>query len=221
MGFQDEFTKNAEANIKAFQERRASKTIVTPCSDCYHAFKRQYAKLGHRTSRCCTRSNTSTGSSAQGKLTFTKTLPMTVTYHDPCHLGRLGEPYVAWNGQGEEDPQPGAYLGAPAPPLQRRLRHLRRAPRRHSARIPGVELVEMERIREYSWCCGAGGGCSDTSPEFSAWTASERITEANATGAEALVTACPWCESNFRDATDENGKKIDVLDIIELVEKAL
>ena len=23
---------------------------------------------------------------------------MTVTYHDPCHLGRLGEPYVPWKG---------------------------------------------------------------------------------------------------------------------------
>jgi Fe-S oxidoreductase len=79
----------------------------------------------------------------------------------------------------------------------------------------------MERIREYTWCCGAGGGCSETYPEFSNWTAGERIAEANATGAEALVTACPWCESNFKGAVDENGKKIKVLDIIELVERAL
>jgi Fe-S oxidoreductase len=78
----------------------------------------------------------------------------------------------------------------------------------------------MERIREYSWCCGAGGGCGETSPEFSSWTASERVTEANATGAAALVTACPWCEANFRDVKDENGKTIEVLDIVELVEMA-
>ena len=63
---------------------------------------------------------------------------------------------------------------------------------------PGLKLVEMERIREYSWCCGAGGGCSETYTELSRWTASERVTEANATGAEAIVTACPWCEANFR-----------------------
>jgi Fe-S oxidoreductase len=79
----------------------------------------------------------------------------------------------------------------------------------------------MERIREYSWCCGAGGGCSDTNPDFSNWTAGERISEANSTGAEALVTACPWCESNFKQAVDENGKKIQVFDVIELVQRAL
>ncbi len=36
----------------------------------------------------------------------------------------------------------------------------------------------MERIRESSWCCGAGGGCREAMPEYSAWTAGERIEEA-------------------------------------------
>ena len=45
MGFYDEFTSRANSNIKAF-EKAGVKTIVTPCSDCYHAFKRQYARLG-------------------------------------------------------------------------------------------------------------------------------------------------------------------------------
>jgi len=82
-------------------------------------------------------------------------------------------------------------------------------------------LVEMERIREYSWCCGAGGGCSDAYPEFSAWTAGERITEAAATGAEAIVTACAWCEHNFLDSIKATGQKMKVLDIIELVQQAI
>jgi Fe-S oxidoreductase len=63
-----------------------------------------------------------------------------------------------------------------------------------------VELVEMERCREAAWCCGAGGGVREAYPEFSAWTASERVEEARATGADAIVTACPWCERNFLDA---------------------
>jgi hypothetical protein len=35
------------------------------------------------------------------------------------------------------------------------------------------------------------------------------------------VTACGWCEANFRDAQDEHGRKITVLDITDLVERAL
>src|SRR5690606_6484421 len=73
-------------------------------------------------------------------------------------------------------------------------------PREVIRAIPGVELVEMERIREYSWCCGAGGGVREAYPEEASWTATERLDEALATGADALVTACPWCERQFMDA---------------------
>ena len=145
---------------------------------------------------------------------------MTVTYHDPCHLGRLGEPYVAWNGK-EKKILKQIHTWEPRRPRYNGAYGIYDAPRNVLKSIPGVNLVEMERIREYSWCCGAGGGCSQTSPEFSSWTASERVSEANATGAQALVSACPWCESNFRGAVDERGKGIEVFDVIELVEKAL
>ncbi len=79
----------------------------------------------------------------------------------------------------------------------------------------------MERRREYALCCGAGANVQITNPEMSQATANERVTEANTTGADALVTACPWCEANFKNAVDENGKKIDVIDIIDLVARAL
>ena len=58
-------------------------------------------------------------------------------------------------------------------------------------------------------------------PEYSAWTAGERIEEAVATGAEALVTACGWCERNFLDSTNATGEQIAVVDILALVERAL
>ena len=35
----------------------------------------------------------------EGKIKFTKKVPLKVTYHDPCHLGRQGEPYVPWEGK--------------------------------------------------------------------------------------------------------------------------
>ena len=58
-------------------------------------------------------------------------------------------------------------------------------------------------------------------PEYSAWTAGERIEEAVATGAEALVTACGWCERNFLDSTNASGEQIAVVDILALVERGL
>jgi Fe-S oxidoreductase len=36
-------------------------------------------------------------------------------------------------------------------------------------------------------------------------------------GAEALVSACPWCKSNFAQAVKEGGDKIKVMDISELI----
>ncbi len=87
--------------------------------------------------------------------------------------------------------------------------------------IPGLKLVEMHRIKEYAWCCGAGGGVIDAYPDFALWTATERLKEATSVGAEAIVSACPWCKRNFLDAARQAGNEIAVYDIVELVEKAV
>jgi Fe-S oxidoreductase len=78
----------------------------------------------------------------------------------------------------------------------------------------------MHRIREYAWCCGAGGGVKEAYPEFATWTAAKRLKEAEAVGAEALVSACPWCIRNFADAAAETGEQIGTYDVIELVQQA-
>jgi Fe-S oxidoreductase len=77
----------------------------------------------------------------------------------------------------------------------------------------------MERIREASWCCGAGGAVQAAYPEFSAWTAGERVEEAKSTGADVIATACPGCEKNFSDALAEDGT-MKVVDVLELVQQA-
>ncbi len=218
MGFREEYAKAAQSNIKALEKSGAT-IMVTPCSDCYHTFKRQYPKLGLKMKVLHTVEYLEI-LIKEGKLKLKKPVPMTVTYHDPCHLGRLGEEYVPWDGK-EKKIMNQVHTWEPRRPRYNGAHGIYDAPRNVIQSVPGVKLVEMERIREYSWCCGAGGGCSETYPEFSAWTAGERITEANTTGADALVTACPWCESNFSNAVDENGKKIKVLDIIELVQQAI
>ncbi|MBQ4369519.1 MAG: (Fe-S)-binding protein, partial [Oscillospiraceae bacterium] len=80
----------------------------------------------------------------------------------------------------------------------------------------GANLLEMERIREYSWCCGAGGGCSEVDVKLSDFAANERIEEAKASGAACLITACPWCRTNFKKAGG-----MEVKDILDLACEAL
>lgn len=218
MGFENDYEQQAKANMEVFAKSGVS-VIVTPCSDCYHAFKRQYTKMGldikvmHLVEYLDELIQ-------DEKLVMKNRVPMTVTYHDPCHLGRLGEAYVPWEGK-EKKILNQVHTWEPRRPRYNGADGIYDAPRRILQSIPGVELVEMERIREYTWCCGAGGGCSQTNPEFASWTANERITEANATGAEAMVTACPWCEESFMNAKDEDGNTIQVVHLIDLVLQAI
>ncbi len=218
MGYRGEFVKFAENAIQAWKVAGV-KTIVTSCSDGYHAFTRLYPRLNahfevFHTVQFLDRLI------KQGKIKFTKRIPMRVTYHDPCHLGRQGEPYVPWEGKEKKirnqivtyDPPKPRYNGAWG---------VYDPPRDVLKAIPGIELVEMERIREYAWCCGAGGGVKEAYPDFSNWTAMERIEEAKSTGADAIVSACPWCERNFLDAITTADEKMKVFDITELVQQAL
>ena len=79
----------------------------------------------------------------------------------------------------------------------------------------------MDRIREYSWCCGSGGGAKSAFPDFALDTANERIEEALSTGAEAIVTNCPWCEKNLLDAINESQADIKLYDTVELLTESV
>ena len=138
----------------------------------------------------------------QGTLTPAKRVDMTVTYHDPCHLGRLSEPWIEWKGVQRE-----RHMRVYDPPrtLRRGTYGVYESPRELLRRVPGVKLVEMDRIKEYAWCCGAGGGVRETNPDFAAWTAGERLGEAESTGAGALVTACPHCVQNLAGSERPQG----------------
>ncbi|MDT3698632.1 MAG: (Fe-S)-binding protein [Thermincola sp.] len=218
MGYEGEYRKFAENSIDAWKTEGV-KMVVTSCADCFHAFTRLYPRLGahfevlHTTQYLERLIN-------EGKIKFSKSIPMKVTFHDPCHLGRQGEPYVPWDG--EEKKIKGQIITyEPPKPRYNGAWGVYDAPRNVLKSIPGIELVEMERIREYAWCCGAGGGAREGYPEFSNWTAAERIDEAKSTGAETIVTACGWCERNFIDAVETAGEKMKVLDIVQLVQQAI
>ena len=138
----------------------------------------------------------------QGELKLTKPVPMTVTYHDPCHLGRQGEPLRALERQ-EKKIFGQAVVYDPPRPRYNGAYGVYEPPRDVLQAIPGLEarrdgahprggLVLRRRRRR------AGG-----LPRVLGLDGGERIEEAAATGAEAIVTACPWCEQNFDDAVEQ------------------
>ncbi len=90
-------------------------------------------------------------------------------------------------------------------------------PRRILSNIPGIEFMEMIRYKENAFCCGFGGGVKEAFREFALWTASRRIEEAEEVGAEALVTACPYCEEQFQEVVEMRGLSLKILDISELI----
>jgi Fe-S oxidoreductase len=50
-------------------------------------------------------------------------------------------------------------------------------------------------------------------------TANERLKEAKATGAKALVTSCPWCERNFKDTIKEFGERMEFIISLKSLER--
>jgi Fe-S oxidoreductase len=214
MGYRDDARIQAELSVARFKESGATE-LVTGCAHCYQYFKVLYPKLGldhglkvsHITEYLA-------DLVAQGKLKPTKPVAMTVTYHDPCHLGRLSEPWIPWKGTQRE-----RHFRVYDPPrtLRRGTYGVYEPPRDLLKAIPGVKLVEMDRIKEYAWCCGAGGGVRETNPQFAAWTAGERMEEAESTGADALVTACPHCAQSLAG----NGSPLKVYDVVEILDKAI
>jgi Fe-S oxidoreductase len=94
-------------------------------------------------------------------------------------------------------------------------------PRKILAMLPGIELVEMERTRERSRCCGAGGGLKTLDQELVLRIAKKRIEDAERTGASILVTSCPFCEQTLKDAAVRMDGKILVADITDVVKNRI
>ncbi len=208
LGYRGEAANYAD-DVLSLVKSSGAKTLVTACADCYSHFQYVYPKMGKELPvEILHVSQVTEKLLDSGKLRFRRKLPLSVTYHDPCHLGRKGEPFAGvWKGDKLDRPMN----------LKRSGRKgVYDAPRNVIDEIPGLELTEMERIREYAWCCGAGGGVLEAFEDFSASTTAERIAEALATGAEALVTSCPWCLRVFKDAVEETSACIAVYDLTDL-----
>ncbi|MGA2831896.1 MAG: heterodisulfide reductase-related iron-sulfur binding cluster [Terracidiphilus sp.] len=84
------------------------------------------------------------------------------------------------------------------------------------------ELVEAPRNHERSFCCGAGGGLVFLGEETGDRVSKVRAAELVAAGATTVGTACPFCNSMFRDALAEKGECApQLLDIAQLTARGL
>jgi Fe-S oxidoreductase len=95
------------------------------------------------------------------------------------------------------------------------------APRRLITSFEGVTLLEMKRNRRNSYCCGAGDGTRGKAfPEYSERVARERLEEFKETGADILITSCPYCKEMFQKILT-GKKKRKVRDLIEFVNERI
>lgn len=83
-------------------------------------------------------------------------------------------------------------------------------------------LVETERSRERSFCCGAGGGLAFLGEETGERVSHVRAAELTATGAQTVAAACPFCNTMLRDALGAQGAGAPTLvDVAQLAARAL
>jgi Fe-S oxidoreductase len=209
----------AEHNIQAIKESGA-KTVITSDAEAYKTLKVDYPKILEKSTEDMPYTVLHITEYfdqliQSGKFKFNRRVPMKITYHDPCNLGRLAEPWYHWEPNYEP---PNIAIGKK---WRRGYDGIYEPPRNILNSIKGLEMIEMERVRDNAWCCGYGGGVGIAFPDFALWTAGERAEESQLTGAEAIVSCCPNCKDILGQASDEKSTGMKVYDITEVMLRAI
>ncbi|MGD8385656.1 MAG: (Fe-S)-binding protein [Desulfobacteraceae bacterium] len=182
-GLQDMFQEFMEHNLEAVREKGATR-VVFACPSCFQMWREHYP----REFEILHAAQFLEDLVRKGRVPFQE-LELTVTYHDPCDLGRGARVFDE--------------------------------PRELIRSVPGVRLVELPRNRENCRCCGGGGNLEMIDAELSKEIAREKIEEVLATGAQAVVTSCQQCVRTMLTYVRRNKIPLEVLDITQLVHRAL
>lgn len=189
----------AQQNVEMLNEVGATKIVVT-CAHCFNTIKNEYPQNGgkyevvHHTqllNRLVREKRLQpVAASEVAEPSKVASSAPSVTYHDPCYLGRHNQVYEA--------------------------------PRELIATLPGVEYREMERSKEKSFCCGAGGARMWMEEKLGSRINVNRTEEAIATGAERIAIGCPFCRVMMSDgltaAQEEGrGKDVEVVDVAQML----
>lgn len=182
-GLKDMLPEFIDHNLAAVRAKGAKK-VVFACPSCYQMWREYYPQqfeIAHVTQFLLKRVR-------EGKIPL-KELPLIVTYHDPCDLGRGARVFDA--------------------------------PRELIQSIPGVKFVELSENREACKCCGGGGNLEMIDAGLSKEIARQKIEAVMDTGAQAVITSCQQCVRTMAAFVKRNKVPIEVLDITQLVQRAL
>jgi heterodisulfide reductase subunit D len=188
IGDYEEFERLAEYNVRLFNSLGV-KSLVTSCAGCFRTISNDYRKVGKLNMEVLHTSQFLARLLKEGRISLAHPVPLSVTYHDPCHMGRHSNVYDT--------------------------------PREILKAVPGLKFVEMERIREFSRCCGAGGGLKAGFPDIQNQMAQERIRDAEKTGAQRLVTTCPFCYQGLQIGVTAINSAVKIADLTEIVARAM
>ncbi|NWG02231.1 MAG: (Fe-S)-binding protein [Syntrophaceae bacterium] len=221
LGDVEAFKRVAESNLELFRklhDEKGLKTIVTSCAGCYRAFMKDYPmaeEYGRMMEgiRVIHTSQFLYDLYMTGQLKFAESLPWKVTYHDPCHAGRHLTKFII--------DKEGTQLWAGAYVKLEDKDCLYDIPRQLLKAIPGIDLREMRRIKANSYCCGGGGGVMTGYNDWAARNAGIRIQEGMETGADHMVSICPFCHYNLNQGAQGTGSKMKLFDLTELIDKVL
>jgi heterodisulfide reductase subunit D len=92
-------------------------------------------------------------------------------------------------------------------------------PREILRAIPGLTFNDVDRVTQWSYCSGGGGGLPVEKPELTAAISDNRLAQAAVLEVDTLVSACPWSERPLAAAGE--SRDIDVVDIHELLAESL
>ncbi|NHA67493.1 (Fe-S)-binding protein [Phycicoccus flavus] len=197
------FQTLAAQNVETFGEFGVTKVVVT-CAHCFNTIKNEYPQLGgtyevvHHTQllnrlvreKRLTPVARPDATPAMSSAKDVASTADTVTYHDPCYLGRHNGVYAP----------PRELIGA----------------------LPGVELKEMPRHAEKSFCCGAGGARMWMEEKLGTRINTNRTDEALATGAGRIAIGCPFCRVMMSDGLTAKqaegvGEEVEVVDVAQML----
>ncbi len=175
--------ENIETLQQTFGARGVKKVVVT-CPHCFTTIGRDYKQQGFEL-QMVHHTQLLNQLIKEGKL---KTSPhksdATLTYHDPCYLGRHNQIYQ---------------------------------PPRELLESTGVEVTEMPRNQDRSFCCGAGGGRMWMEETIGTRINLNRVDEVIATQVKEVAVACPFCRIMVSDGMNARESDIAVLDVAQVL----